>query len=236
MPLRFTPDALRFQGAGIDTVSMLIAFKIGILEVSPAFTLGDKMLFALCRCFPETHLFSSAALRYFRVCPFEILLRVTVNPVIHPFRKHNMRVRLFAAGNRRCRVMDGKLIRMTVADFLADERTDEFKTLCRIKLTRQGNFNLSIGAAVGAFKGVCRLPEFRRIMRRPCRHVAGLLVFKVGVFFAGILSLTRNVIGMGESVTFPAGPDAEMIGGHCVLSRGRRAPFLNKVKKRLSAP
>jgi len=40
---------------------------------------------------------------------------------------------------------------------------------------------------------------------------------------------------MRRGTAFPAGFYAEMIGGHRVLSRWRRAPFLNKVKKRLSA-
>ena len=40
MPLRLTVNALRLQGTGINPVSVLIPFKVLILEVSPAFPLG----------------------------------------------------------------------------------------------------------------------------------------------------------------------------------------------------
>ena len=108
---------------------MLIPFKVLILEVSPAFPLGDEVLFAFCRRFPETCLFRTAALRGFAVSSLKILLRVTVDTVIHPLREHDMRVRLLAAGYRRFRVMNGKLISMAVADFLPDKIADKLKAL-----------------------------------------------------------------------------------------------------------
>ena len=165
MPLRLTLDTLRLQRTRINPVGMLIPFKMGILEFRPALTLGDKVLPALRRSFPETHLFSPAALRRFAVSASEILLRVTVNPVIHPLREHDMCVRLLAAGYRRFRVMDSKLVSMTVANFLQDKITDQLKTLLRFQLTRQGYPCFAVGAAVGMLERVSGFPELRRLLR-----------------------------------------------------------------------
>ena len=129
MPLRLTVNALRLQGTGINPVSVLIPFKVLILEVSPAFPLGNKVFFAFGRCFPETCLFCATALRLFGVSPFKILLRVTVNTVINAFREHDMGVGLLATGYRCFRIMDSELIGMAVANFLLDKIADKLKTL-----------------------------------------------------------------------------------------------------------
>ena len=103
-----------------------------------------------------------------------------------------------------------------VANFLPDKIANQLKPLLRFQLSWQGDFNLAVGAAVGTFKRVSGFPELRRFMRCPCGHIARLFVFKVRVFFTGILSLTRNIIGMRRGVAFPAGFYAEVIGCHAV--------------------
>ena len=108
---------------------MLIPFKMLILEGSPALPLGDKVFFTFGQRFPETSLFRATAFRLFGVSPFKILLRVTVNTVIQTLREHDMGVGLLATGYRGFRVMNGELIRMTVADFLPDKIADKLKAL-----------------------------------------------------------------------------------------------------------
>ena len=132
--------------------------------------------------------------------------------------------------------MNGKLISVPVANFLLNKIANQFKALCGCKFTRQGNFNFAVGTAVGTFKRVSGFPKLGRFMRCPCGHITGLLMLKVIIFFTGIFSLTRNIIGMGSGFAFPAGFNAEMIRCHAVFARCKRAPFLNEVKKRLSAP
>ena len=79
-------------------------------------------------------------------------------------------------------------------------------------------------------------------MRCPCGHIARLFVFKVRVFFTGILSLTRNIIGMRRGIAFPAGFYADVIGGHeeaRLLGRVYREleqlePYLREPRRRAS--
>lgn len=76
-----------------------------------------------------------------------------------------MRVRLLAAGYRRFRVMNGKLIRVAVADFLPDKIADKLKALFGFQLTRQGYPCFAVGAAVGMLERVSGFPELRRLLR-----------------------------------------------------------------------
>ncbi len=157
-------DALIDQAAVVHPRRVAVLLEVGVLYLGPPLSGFQEPFFRAGTVFPAT-----SQLGMCPVVPFEILLGPPLDPVHHPFRVHEMGVRLFAPRQRRARIVDRPLVGVPFADLLLDEVQHQGLPLVGIQFARQGDFDFPVGRAVGPFVAVGGGLEPGRFMFGPRR-------------------------------------------------------------------
>ena len=119
-------------------------------------------------------------LRGLRVVALEPLLGVPLDPVMAPLGEHQVRVGIFSV---RAAPVDRQRIGQPLpARQPLGEVRGSLPPLVLVQLLGQGELNLAVQPAVGAFVLVRRLPVRSGVVLGPLRHVSVLFVFQ---FLAG---------------------------------------------------
>lgn len=178
----------------------------------------------------------SAAVRIFRVVPFEKLVGVALDAIELPTAPLQMNVRVIFF------VVKSHFKRVLVAAKFCGELARCSALLNRIQFNRQGKFCLVINISIRSLEFVGRLPKLSWIFNRPDGHISTQRPTQLSIMALGETPLPHDVIMLVDTkaaVLSATMLDVEMINTHggavvlalAVFARRRCALFFPLVGK-----